>query len=186
MITVVGVGNLVRSDDGLGIQALWRLQRDPRVPDGIAFIDGSTRGIELVDDTAEAECVLVLDAIDVDATPGTLVSMSGEELSRLPGGWTVHHLGVVDWMTALLMLTGRLPEVRVLGLQPAETGWGTTLSAALQTGLDALIDAAVDQLRAWAVRDAGAGGDLRPRGLVAPIEAGPPACHGGRIGAGEE
>lgn len=150
MIVVLGVGNLVRSDDGLGVQALWRLERDPRVPDGIVFIDGSTRGIDLVNDTIDAERVLVLDAVDVSEPPGTLVSMTGEELSQMPGGWTVHHLGVVDWMTALMMLTGRLPEVRVLGLQPAETGWGATLSKPLERELDALLDAAVEQLRNWA------------------------------------
>ncbi len=93
--------------------------------------------------------MLVLDAIDVDAEPGMLVSLSGQELSTLPGGWSVHQLGVVDWMTALLLLTGRLPEIRVLGLQPAETGWGTALSAALEPHLPRLVDAAVEQLRDW-------------------------------------
>ena len=153
MIVVIGVGNLIRTDDGLGVQALRRLEQDPRVPRDtpveIVFIDGGTRGIELVNDTTEASHVLVLDAINVDAAPGTLVRLTGRELSTLPGGWSVHQLGVVDWMTTLLLLTGRLPEIRVLGLQPADTGWGTTVSAALEPHVDRLVDAAVQQLRDW-------------------------------------
>ncbi len=49
MIVVLGVGNLIRTDDGVGVQALQRLQDDPRVPRDleIAFVDGSTRGIDL-------------------------------------------------------------------------------------------------------------------------------------------
>ncbi|MDE3154628.1 MAG: hydrogenase maturation protease [Acidobacteriota bacterium] len=159
-IVVLGVGNLIRTDDGLGVQALQRLSADPRIPRAgdaagagfeIDFIDGSTRGLELVNETGEATHVLILDAIDVEAEPGMLVRLSGQELANLPGGWSVHQLGVVDWMTAQLLLTGRLPEIRVLGLQPAETGWGTTLSAALEPHVGRLVDAAVEQLQQWVV-----------------------------------
>ena len=151
-IVVLGIGNPIRSDDGVGVYALHRLAEDPRVCQataGIAFIDAGTRGIDLVNDTADASHVLVLDAVDVGAAPGTLVSVSGPELSRLPGGWTVHQLGVVDWMRTLLLLTGRLPEIRVLGLQPAETTWGTALSSSIAPAMDRLVDAAIDQLQQW-------------------------------------
>jgi hydrogenase maturation protease len=151
-IVVLGVGNVVRTDDGLGVRALARLSADPRLRpliDRIGFVDAGTRGIDLINDTSDASHVLVLDAVEVGAPAGTLVALSGLELLRLPGGRTVHHLGVADWMRALLLSQGRLPEVRVLGLQPADTGWGTALSPVLEEAVGRLVDAAVEQLHLW-------------------------------------
>ena len=152
-IVVVGVGNLIRSDDGLGLHAMQRLAADPRVPQRadapVTFVDGGTRGLELVNDTADASHVLILDAIESDAEPGTLVSLTGGELASLPAGWSVHQLGIVDWMTALVMLRGDAPVVQVLGLQPARIDWGTTLSPSVEGALGRLVDAAVDQLQEW-------------------------------------
>jgi hydrogenase maturation protease len=152
-IVVVGLGNLIRTDDGIGVHAVRRVAGSPRLPSdpsfGIAFVDGGTRGPELVNDAADASHLLILDAIDADAPPGTLISLSGADLADLPPGYSVHQLGIVDWITALAMLTGRVPEIRVLGLQPADTGWGTELTAAMQPALERLVDAALAQIEAW-------------------------------------
>jgi hydrogenase maturation protease len=152
-IIVVGVGNLIRSDDGLGVHAVRRLAGDPRLPRDsgveITFIDGGTRGMDLVNEAGDASHVLILDAIDIDARPGTPVSISGRELQSLPTGRSVHQLGIVDWIRGLAMVAGRVPEIQVLGLQPADTSWGMTLSPEVRSGLDGLVDAAIDRLRQW-------------------------------------
>jgi hydrogenase maturation protease len=155
-ILVVGLGNLIRTDDGIGIHAMRALAESPRLPANpskpIVFIDGGTRGLQLVNDAAGASHVLVLDAIDTAAPPGTLVTLGADELASLPAGSTVHELGIGDWITALAVLTGRVPELRFLGLQPLDTGWGTSLTPALQQGLDGLVNAALDQLEEWVGR----------------------------------
>ncbi len=143
---VLGLGNTLHSDDGIGPQAIERLRNDARVPEDVTLIEGGTLGLELLTYIWDCSYLLVLDAVDVEQPPGTVVRMSGEELQTLPGKGSVHQLGVADLLTALRVLAHRMPEVVLLGVQPASTEWGTELSPAVAAVLPGLADAAVAEL----------------------------------------
>jgi hydrogenase maturation protease len=147
---VLGLGNVLHSDDGLGPRAVEMLKVDPRVPDDVALIEGGTLGLELLTYIWDTSYVLVLDAVDVGESPGTLIRMSGENLASLPGKGNVHQLGVADLLVALRVLARKPPEVVLLGVQPATTDWGAELSPAGEAALGPLIDAAVAELRSSA------------------------------------
>ena len=146
---VVGVGNSIHSDDGAGIHALQRLQRDSRLPTGVTIIDGGTSGINLLAYVHDCRRLLLLDAVDVGERPGTLVRLTGRELCGLACGASVHQLGVADLLATLPLVSDTPPEIVLLGVQPASTDWGTELSAPVEAALGALVHAAVDQLRLW-------------------------------------
>jgi len=143
---VLGLGNTLHTDDGLGPQTIERLRSDPRVPEDVALIEGGTLGLELLTYIWDCSCLLVLDAVDVGQPPGTLVRMSSQELQTLPGRGSVHQLGVSDLLVALRILANRTPEVVLLGVQPASTEWGTELSPAVAAVLPALADAAIAEV----------------------------------------
>jgi hydrogenase maturation protease len=143
---VLGLGNTLHSDDGIGPQAVERLRNDPRVPKDVALIEGGTLGLELLTYIWDCSYLLVLDAVDVGQPPGTLVRMSSQELQTLPGKGSVHQLGVADLLVALRVLANRTPDVVLLGVQPASIEWGTELSPAVAAVLPALTDAAVIEL----------------------------------------
>jgi hydrogenase maturation protease len=143
---VLGLGNTLHSDDGVGPQAIERLRSDARVPEDVALIEGGTLGLELLTYIWDCSYLLVLDAVDVGQLPGTLVRMSSEELQTLPGKGSVHQLGVADLLVALRVLAQRQPTVVLLGVQPATTDWGTELSPAVEAVMGSLIDAAVVEL----------------------------------------
>src|ERR1022692_1292893 len=143
---VLGLGNTLHSDDGIGPQAIERLRSDPRVPEDVALIEGGTLGLELLTYIWDCSYLLVLDAVDVGQLPGTLVRMSSEELQTLPGKGSVHQLGVADLLVALRVLAQRQPTVVLLGVQPATPDWGTELSPAVEAVMGSLIDAAVVEL----------------------------------------
>jgi hydrogenase maturation protease len=143
---VLGLGNTLHSDDGIGPLAIERLRSDPRVPADVSLIEGGTLGLELLTYIWDCSYLLVLDAVDVGQPPGTLVRMSSQELQTLPGNGSVHQLGVADLMVALRVLARETPEVVLLGVQPASTEWGTELSPAVAAVLPALADAAVAEL----------------------------------------
>lgn len=146
---VLGIGNILRTDDGLGVHALKRLQRDPRVPVGIDFLDGGTFGLELLAYIADSTHLLLLDAIDVGERPGTLIRMNGRELRGLPCAASVHQVGLADLLATLPLVSTNSREIVLFGLQPAETDWGTSLSPQVEAGLTSLLDAAVAQLLLW-------------------------------------
>ncbi|MGA8686190.1 MAG: hydrogenase maturation protease [Candidatus Sulfotelmatobacter sp.] len=143
---VLGLGNTLHTDDGIGPQTIERLRSDPRVPEDVALIEGGTLGLELLTYIWDCSCLLVLDAVDVGQPPGTLVRMSSQELQTLPGRGSVHQLGVADLLVALRILANRTPEVVLLGVQPASTEWGTELSPAVAAVLPALADAAIAEV----------------------------------------
>ncbi|MGA8212118.1 MAG: HyaD/HybD family hydrogenase maturation endopeptidase [Candidatus Sulfotelmatobacter sp.] len=143
---VLGLGNTLHSDDGIGPQAIERLRSDPGMPEDVALIEGGTLGLELLTYIWDCSYLLVLDAVDVGQPPGTLIRMSSEELQTLPGQGSVHQLGVADLLVALRVLAQRRPTVVLLGVQPATTDWGTELSPAVEAVMGSLIEAAVAEL----------------------------------------
>jgi hydrogenase maturation protease len=153
---VLGLGNILHSDDGVGARAAERLKRDERVPAEAAIIEGGTLGLELLNYLWGCSELLVLDAVDVGQAPGTMIRISGVDLDKLPGNGSVHHLGLTDLLAALRMLGKRPPKVSLLGVQPATTDWGTTLSPPVAAALGPLVEAAVSDL-----------GHRRPMGLSA-------------------
>jgi hydrogenase maturation protease len=148
-IVVVGIGNLIRTDDGLGVHALERLRRDPRVPAGVTLIDGGTFGLELLAYISDSTHLLLLDAIDVGEQPGTLIRMANEELRGLPCAASVHQVGLADLLATLPLVSTTERETVLLGVVPANTGWGTSLTPEVEASLARLVDDAVSQLQGW-------------------------------------
>jgi hydrogenase maturation protease len=117
-LVVLGMGNLIYSDDGAGLEALNRLGRHPRLPEGVELIDGSLGGLEAAARISRTSRLLIFDAVDVAANPGTVIRMTGDELAGLPGGAVVHRLGVPD-LLSVLRLAGWMPsQVLLLGVSP--------------------------------------------------------------------
>lgn len=148
-VFVVGVGNLIHADDGLGVHAIQKLQNDARVPGNVTLIDGGTFGVELLAYVQDCSRLILLDAVDVGKKPGTLVRMTGDELRGFPCGASVHQLGVADLLATLPLVSDITREIVLLGAQPASTDWGTELTPPVAAVLEKLVDAAVEQLQMW-------------------------------------
>lgn len=146
---VIGIGNTILSDDGVGVHAARLLQGDPRVPAGVTILDGGTIGLELIPYAWNASRVLLLDAVNSGDIPGTLTRMTGRDLLGVTGGWSAHQLGVTDLISALTLASANPQDIIVLGVQPAGTDWGTRLSPSVEGALASLVDAAVKQLQLW-------------------------------------
>jgi len=146
---VLGLGNLVHADDGAGVHAIHALQRDERVPPGIALIDGGTQGLALLAHIACAARVLVIDAIDAGQPPGTLLRFEGSALKGLPGKSSIHQLGFADMMIALELLGESPGGVVLIGIQRSSTEWGAELTPVVERALPGLIDCVIAELKAW-------------------------------------
>ena len=140
---VIGVGNTILSDDGVGVHAARRLQDDPRLPAGVSILDGGTFGPELAPMVSDASRLLFLDAVNSGDAPGTLTRMTGRDLLGASRGMSVHQLGVVDLISTLALMSTKPQDVLVLGVQPANTDWGTSLSPDVEAGLGDLVEAAL-------------------------------------------
>ena len=147
---VLGLGNLVHSDDGVGVHAIQRLRSDSLVPLGVVLMDGGTQGLSLLPHISGFQRLLVIDAVDAGQPPGTLIRLEGDAVEKFPGKASVHQLGFADLMIALKLLGESPEEVIVIGVQPQSTDWSVELTAPVRQSLDQLLAVVIAQLETWA------------------------------------
>lgn len=143
-LLVLGLGNPLCRDDGVGVAAVSDLARRYRPPDGAVVLDGGTLGLSLLPHLEDAEDAILVDAIRDDAAPGTLVRLEGAEVRpAVEARLSVHQVGVADLFAAAELL-GRLPRRLVLlGLVPAALDVAVGLSPAVASRLPALVEAVI-------------------------------------------
>jgi len=148
-IALLGLGNLMRTDDAVGMLTLQTLAESGLLPPDVRVIEGGTLGLDLLDSLRSISHLLALDAVDTGATPGTLKRFEGQEVDDLPVSKSVHLLGFSDLMGALRLIDAAPAEVVLLGVQPASTDWGTLLSPEVDLTLQPLMQSALAQLTQW-------------------------------------
>jgi hydrogenase maturation protease len=151
-IALLGLGNLMRTDDAAGMLALQRLAESGLLPPDVRVIEGGTLGLDLLDGLRGISHLLALDAVDMGVVPGTLSRFDGKEIDNLPVSKSVHLLGFSDLMGALRLLDAAPKEVVLLGVQPASTDWGTVLSPEVDLALQTLMKSTLAQLAQWIIR----------------------------------
>jgi len=147
---VIGLGNPLMGDDGLGLAALARLTTDWALPPEVQAIDGGTWGLNLLPLIERADQVLFLDAVEAGKAAGDPVELSGAELPVVLGHKLSTHQIELREVLALARLRGTLPPtLACLGLQPASVELRDGLSPVLEERLDRLVAAAVARLERW-------------------------------------
>jgi hydrogenase maturation protease len=151
-VVVLGLGNVLCSDDGLGVVAVRRIGARGRLSGDVRVLDGGTLGLSLLPYFETARAVVLVDAVALDAPPGTLVRLERAELGRGLERLSVHQVGVADLVEAADLM-GWLPDdVVLLGLVPETTALGLDLSPAVADAMPALVAAVVDELHRLGIR----------------------------------
>jgi hydrogenase maturation protease len=151
-IVVLGIGNELLGDDGVGIRVLEALGRlaghDPSLlPPHTRIVDGGTLGIDLMHAVEGARAVLLLDAIDIDAAPGEVVVLRGDAITvagaRRPGG-PAGGLGelvaiarFMDWLTG---------PVTLVGVQVGHVAFSARLTPAVEAAVPVAAELALEAL----------------------------------------
>jgi hydrogenase maturation protease len=147
-VLILGVGNILFSDEGLGVRAVDYLREHAALPAHIRLLDGGTLGIRLMPAITDCGVLLILGAVLGGGEPGSLYRLEGEELRRsLSFRDSMHQTDLVDTLI-LCELAGHKPETVVFGLEPADvTTLRDGLTPAIRERLPALAEAALEELR---------------------------------------
>ncbi|WP_158243176.1 hydrogenase maturation protease [Acidimangrovimonas sediminis] len=134
--TVIGLGNTLLGDDGVGVRVVGAL-RDLGAR-GLTLVDGGTMGFRLADLVARAGACILVDAADLGAPPGHVAALTPDDLqARFADGHrsSAHEAGLID-LLGLVRLEDRLPRrLMVVAIQPGPIDWGEDLSAAVSAAL---------------------------------------------------
>jgi hydrogenase maturation protease len=143
---ILGVGNLLNRDEGVGIHAVRALQTQNTLGAEWEVVDGGTLGLNLLPLVEEASHLIVLDAMDARRAPGTLIELPRAEVPLFSTLKMSQHQLLFQEVLALAHVRGRLPEhLVVLGIQPADLEIGVELSAAIALTMPKLL-ARVEQI----------------------------------------
>ena len=152
MILVLGIGNTLLSDEGVGVVAMNALKAQLAEAEGISFLDGGTLSFTLAVPIAECSALLVFDAAELRAPAGTVSMVEGEAMDRFLGEnrkSSVHEVGLIDLMS-ISKLTERWPTQRALiGVQPAKLDWGEALTEDVDRAVPEMCRQAMALIRRW-------------------------------------
>ncbi len=148
-VLVLGLGNLLCSDDGAGVVALHRLCGAWQMPPGVMTVDGGTLGLALLPLVERAERVIIIDAVRGDGGPGAPVRIDGDEVApAVYERLSPHQIGVADLLGGAALL-GRYPsEVVIVGVVPASVDLGYERTPVVEASLPDLIVRVVAELTA--------------------------------------
>ena len=147
-VLVLGIGNLVMSDDGAGVKVVQRLQREYRFADNVEIMDGGTLGLDLLPKLEGIDHLIVVDAVETGCKPGTCVRLAGEELPiALETKVSPHQMGLKDLLSVAELLGHSPGEMVLIGVQPGSIEMDTELTPEVEAVLQLLVDNVLVELK---------------------------------------
>jgi len=140
-LLVLGLGNLLCGDDGLGVVAVHLLARQYQPPEGVFVLDGGTLGLSLLPYLEDARDAILVDAIRAEGPPGTFVRLEGDDVApALASRLSVHQVGVADLLDGARWRERYPSRLVLIGLVPETLELSLARSAAVEAALPALVD----------------------------------------------
>ena len=146
-ILVMGVGNILMSDDGIGIHVIRAVQK-LELPDDIELLDGGTASMSYLDNLSNREKVIIIDAVKGNDKPGTIYRFTPADICVQKDMITsLHQIGILDSLTMSKFIGNPPQNVVIFGIEPAVMEWGMTLSPGVNAVIPELVEMICKELR---------------------------------------
>lgn len=142
---IIGVGNLILKDEGVGIHAIRKLQAF-KLPPGVDLIDAGTNTIDILSLIKEAERIIFIDALKGGGSPGTIYKITPADLmheAKTP--LSMHEVNLLD-VLGMAEKLGVNAHIVIIGVEPKEILWGIELTPEVEEMLPKVIDAVFEEL----------------------------------------
>lgn len=119
-ITIMGVGNILFTDEGVGVRVLEKLNEQYDFPPNVSMVDGGVLGMNLLGTISEADHLIVIDAVRNGQDPGTLYRLEGEAIpQRVLAKNSLHQVDLLEALTFCQALD-KHPETLIIGIEPMD------------------------------------------------------------------
>lgn len=151
-IAVFGIGNILLSDDGVGVHAVNTLREEYSFPDSVELIDGGTKGLDLLPLFENRDRILIADAANFRKEPGTIDMVEGDDIPAfLSTKLSVHQIGLPDTLFAAKLMDIAPAEMCLVGIQPKSMETGVELSNEVRNQFEPFIQEILRKLQEWGV-----------------------------------
>lgn len=149
-VVILGVGNILLKDEGVGVRVIERLEQEYHFPKEVELIDGGTAGPDLLPIIRNATHLIIVDAIHSRQKPGSISRLTPDELAvQIPPKASLHQLGLLEALHIARTLDGRLPHTVIIGIEPEDaSGWGMELTPCINSSIPQLIALILQELTA--------------------------------------
>jgi hydrogenase maturation protease len=145
-ILILGIGNILLKDEGVGVHVVQRL-KEMHLPDDIEILDGGTAGLDLVDFIAERKKLIVIDAVNTGEKPGTIYRLTEENLAIQPKAiMSFHDIDFLDALHMSIVMDEKPEEIVVIGIEPKDMSDGTELSPEIEERIPDIIKIVMQEL----------------------------------------
>jgi hydrogenase maturation protease len=135
---ILGIGNLLLCDEGVGVHVARALQRE-QLPENVLTLEVGTAFLDALPEIEHADRIIIIDAMQADHAPGTVYRVPFDDCVKPECIASLHGFD----LSRALYLAGRekSPEAVVFGVEPARIDWGTDLSPEIEMVIPAVIQA---------------------------------------------
>ncbi|MBI5886690.1 MAG: hydrogenase maturation protease [Deltaproteobacteria bacterium] len=151
---LLGIGNILLSDEGLGVRAIESVREGYDLPKGVECLDGGVAGLSLLPAIEASGHLIIIDALVSDRPPGTLERVEwgkAKEAKASALAATAHQIGARE-LLALAEFEGRLPPTVIIGMVPLDTAPGSVLSSLVSAAMPRLVAAIIGELERFGHR----------------------------------
>ncbi|MGA1862034.1 HyaD/HybD family hydrogenase maturation endopeptidase [Deferribacter thermophilus] len=148
-ILVLGLGNLLMNDDAAGLEIIYRLQKqyDLNKYPFLHFMDGGTLGLDIVPHLSDVTHLIIVDAVDLDLKPGTVVKIEGDDIHAVfESKLSPHQMGLKDILTAAELVDMKPEYVVMYGIQIKDINMDQQFSKEVLDGLNKLEEAVKSEI----------------------------------------
>lgn len=147
-VVVLGIGNTLMQDDGIGVYAVQALAQSYILPDHVRLVEGGVAGLRLLPEIQGADHLLIIDAVEGQGPPGTLYRLRPQDLPKGRGFFiSAHEIGIAE-LLSMAELSGKMPCTSIIGIQPKEARKiGLELTPPLREALPDVVATVVDLLQ---------------------------------------
>ena len=146
-IVILGVGNLLLSDEGVGVHVANELMKMDLPPE-VSVVEGGTDGFGLIGFITEADRLIVVDAVKGGGAPGSIYHFDIDEIQDCPPAFktSLHQIGILE-VISLLSLMGKKPRTTIIGIEPKSLEMGMELSPEVKDKIPRIIELILDELK---------------------------------------
>ena len=149
-VTVLGLGNILMTDEGIGVHSVLEFERRYAVPPYVQIVDGGAAGLDLIPFIEGREKVLMVDAVNFDQEPGFIDTIENDAIPvRIATKASMHHVGLMD-VLSIVKLSGNYPkDICIIGIQPKSLELGLEITDQIREKMDPMVNRIAEKLKEW-------------------------------------